>query len=200
MEEIWKKVVGFEDLYEVSSMGRVRCIGRYVKKMNNGVMVNAYYTPRILCQRYVPEGYLLVNLNKGKNQLSFRVHRLVAQAFIPNPDNKPFINHINGNPDDNRVENLEWCTPSENAIHAIKTGLAKKQGRSKPVAQLDESGNIIAVYINANKAAVAIGKSTQCGRNIREVCEKGYGHCGGWLWKRISFDEYDEYKQHYAKE
>ena len=192
MEEVWKKVVGFEGLYEVSSMGRVRCIGRYVEKLNHGTKVNAYYTPRILEQRYVPEGYLLVSLNSGKNQQSFRVHRLVAQAFIPNPDSKPFINHINGHPDDNRLENLEWCTPSENMIHAIRTGLVKRNGRAKPVAQLDDNGEIISVYASANKAALAIGKSMQCGRNIREVCEKGYGHCGGFAWKRISLDEYDE--------
>ena len=192
MEEVWKKVVGFEELYEVSSMGRVRCVGRYVEKLNHGTMVNAYYVPRILAQHYVPEGYLMVNLNSGKNQKGFRVHRLVAQAFIPNPDNKPFINHINGHPDDNRLENLEWCTPSENMIHAIKTGLVKKPGRAKPVAQLNDNGIIIAVYTSANKAALAIGKSMQCGRNIREVCEKGYGHCGGFAWKRISFDEFHE--------
>ena len=194
MKEIWKEIPTYENLYEVSNLGRVRSLGKVVIKDNHGTTCTAYYKPQILAQRYHPSGYLLVNLNKGLNETTYRVHRLVAESFIKNPDNKPYINHINGIKDDNRVENLEWVTPSENNYHAYNTGLCIHRGRSQPVAKLDDFGNIINVYINSREASVAIGKSIACSRNIRKVCEKGYGHCGSYGWKWISWEDYFQLK------
>ena len=193
MKEIWKSIPSFEGLYEVSNLGRVRSLGKNVAKNNHGTMCIAYYPTKILSQRY-GYGYLCVSLNTQKNQKGYFVHRLVAQAFIPNPENKPEVNHKNGIKDDNRVENLEWVTAQENTIHAHKTGLCDYKGVSKPVAQCDEYENIIKVFKNSRQAAKHINKSVECSRNIRKDYEKGYGHCGGFRWRWCAWTEYEEYK------
>ena len=190
MNEIWKSVKNYEGFYEVSTFGRVRSLGKTLCKYNHGTLCKTKYCPQILSQRYHTAGYLLVNLSKNKQQKTERVHRLVAEAFIPNPEGKCFVNHKNGMKDDNRVENLEWCTPTENNIHAYKSGLCIHRGRSKPIAQKDDFGNIINVFINSRIASVSIGKNVESSRNIRSVCEKGYGHCAGFSWEWITWDEY----------
>jgi hypothetical protein len=119
--ETWKPVVGYEGLYEVSDMGRVRSldkwcpIGRYGRVKKKGRILK-------LDQRH---GYMRIMLQNGVRAEKFcsAVHRLVAQAFIPNPMGKCQVNHIDGNKANNTVSNLEWCTPKENMQHAIKTGL-----------------------------------------------------------------------------
>ena len=136
----------------------------------------------------VTNNYLSVGLIKNRKQKSLLVHRLVAEAFIPNPENKPYVNHINGRKDDDRVENLEWCTASENATHAIKTGLNNVYKQAKPVCKMDETGTILEIYKSSMLAAVSLGKSKICGRNIRKICTQGYGHCGGFRWKWLEED------------
>lgn len=119
--EIWKDINGFEGCYQVSNTGKVRSLDREVK-CNKGTTIAV---GRILNQYVHHRGYFKVRLmksNKGKN---FSVHRLVCDAFIPNPENKPHVNHINGVKSDNIISNLEWCTHSENMQHAWDTGLSK---------------------------------------------------------------------------
>jgi HNH endonuclease/NUMOD4 motif len=119
--EIWKKIEGYEN-YEVSSLGRIRSIGiNYVTDYKNRRFGRK---PKLLKFHFGPQYYRVCLSKKGK-QLKYAVHRLVAKAFIPNPENKPEVNHINGDKLDNRVENLEWVTRSENAVHAFKNGFFK---------------------------------------------------------------------------
>ena len=119
MEEIWKDIKGYEGLYQVSNLGRVRSLDRYVRHKKIGsirLLKGKIMSPTVSSST----GYLVTTLyNKGKGK-QVTIHRLVAEAFIPNPIEKTEINHINGIRDDDRVENLEWVNRSENQLHAYK--------------------------------------------------------------------------------
>jgi hypothetical protein len=119
-EEKWRSVVGYEGYYEVSSEGRVRNVK----------------TGRILKPRLRPNGYKIVTPSKENKVKTFSIHRLVAVAFIPNQENKPCVNHIDNNPSNNHVSNLEWVTHHENNQHAVMQGRmigprGEEQGNSK---------------------------------------------------------------------
>lgn len=123
MIEHWNKVTDFEEMYEVSNMGNIRSLDRKVRGSFNLYAIKKGQKIKPVLNQ---SGYATVILCNGPTGSKRKtIHRIVALAFIPNPENKPFINHINGNRTDNRVINLEWCTPAENAMHAWKTGLAK---------------------------------------------------------------------------
>lgn len=119
MREIWKDIKGYEGLYQVSNLGRVKSLNHYA---SNG-KVNILYKGRILKQWFDgKKNYLQVQLSKDNKDKKFLVHRLVAEAFIPNRENKREVNHVNGIKTNNRVNNLEWVTSKENKEHAIKNG------------------------------------------------------------------------------
>jgi hypothetical protein len=121
--EVWKEVKGFEKQYEISNLGNLRSIDREVKHYIDGFIRK--YKGSVKKVRLSTDGYLKCNLKNDGKRFDFRVHRLVAEAFIPNNENKPIINHKNGIKTDNRVDNLEWCTISENVLHATKNRLIK---------------------------------------------------------------------------
>lgn len=112
--EIWKPIIGYEGYYEVSNLGRVRRI-----KRGRGTQVG-----RLLKGWLDYDGYWGVLLTKNNKSMCYSIHRLVAKAFLPNPENKTQVNHIDGDKQNNSVTNLEWCTPKENIQHAWRTGLS----------------------------------------------------------------------------
>lgn len=123
-KEIWKPIKGYEGLYEVSNLGRVRSLDREIIYKNGAKHI---HKGKILKLQYDRYGYLYITLNNKCDTKKCTVHRLVAEAFIPNVDNKPCIDHINTIKDDNRVENLRWVTYKEN----MNNELSKKHMRDR---------------------------------------------------------------------
>ena len=153
-KEIWRKITGFEN-YEVSNLGRVRS---WVN--NRGTKQK---TPKISKGSLGKTGYSYASLTKNKNHKNIAIHRLVAQEFISNPENKPQVNHINGIKTDNRVENLEWATNRENARHAWANNLCqRKKGEKNHNAKFtnEQAKQIRAEYIYHSKThgTVALSK------------------------------------------
>jgi hypothetical protein len=119
--EIWKDIKDYEGLYQISSWGRVKSLGRI--KMSGFSKNGTFYREKILCFVTLKKGYYSVGLCKNSIVKRFLVHRLVAIAFIPNPENKPEVNHLDCIKTNNFVWNLEWVTSLENNNHAWKNGL-----------------------------------------------------------------------------
>lgn len=119
--EVWKSVVGYEGIYEISNFGNVRSLPRLIKRKGGDYFDKGC----VLAKSKTTTGYWKVELSVSGKRRSCKVHRLVAAAFINNPDNKPMVNHMDGNPLNNHVDNLEWCTQSENMRHAYDNGLRK---------------------------------------------------------------------------
>ncbi|PKE47263.1 endonuclease [Macrococcoides caseolyticum] len=123
MKEIWKPANGYEGYYEVSNKGRLRSVERKATYKDGRTF---RYKSRLIKGRLDQKGYVLYGLNVGGKKSSKRIHRMVAEAFIPNPYNKETVNHIDGDKKNNRLENLEWATYSENTIKGHEIGLFKK--------------------------------------------------------------------------
>jgi hypothetical protein len=119
MKETWKDIDGYEGIYQISTMGRVKRLVGYSCKRE-----------RILKPCPNGRGYLHVGVLKNGKRKNLRIHRSVAVIFIPNPENKPQVNHIDGVKTNNRIDNLEWNTASENIIHAHANGLCNKKKTS----------------------------------------------------------------------
>lgn len=132
-DEIWKPVKGYEGLYEVSDLGNIKSLR---KRVDSG-KCHRTYPERILKAHPDPKGYMKVVLSdREHNSHICKVHRLVAEAFISNPDNLPQVNHIDGNKTNNALSNLEWCDQSKNMKHAFKLGLKSLSGEFNPAAKL----------------------------------------------------------------
>ena len=176
MEEIWKDIPSYEGYYQVSNLGNFRSLPRIIKYKSNGTR---NYPSKALLTETTKDNYQRIVLMKDGIKTRYQAHRLVALTFIPNPDNKPFINHIDGNKSNNVVTNLEWCTASENMIHADNTGLrdmsTHQPSNSKRIKCI-ETGEVFASYA---KAVKWLGKSnTSISTLIRgtRVCGKALGY------------------------
>jgi hypothetical protein len=160
MIEIWRDVKGYEGLYQVSNMGRVIS--------NNGLLhlnTNTY-------------GYKHITLSKGNVQKTVVVHKLVADAFIENPHNKPQINHIDGNKENNAVANLEWVTQGDNNRHAIRMNLRK----AKKILLVDDEGNAIKEFNNRMEISAYLGRKV-CQDLITRCCNGQRKTAYGFVWR-----------------
>lgn len=155
--EVWKDVKGYEGLYEVSSKGRVRTKeGKTTYRILNGRKQKRVWKSRVLKEKNPSGRDVRVSLWKNRKEKSWLVHRLVAMAFLPNTDNKPSINHIDGNPRNNNVENLEWVTYKENSNHAFDNDLMRNN--VKVVLQCSETDELFS-FRSMAKASEFMGRN-----------------------------------------
>lgn len=206
MEEIWKPIKGYEGYYEISNMARVRAVDRII----NG----RRYRSKFITPYVAHSGYLAVTLCKDGKSICNYLHRLLAVAFIPNPTNRTYIDHINTDKTDCRIENLRWVTGKENANNPItkeririnahtesakEKSLETKKRRGgitspKPVYQFTMDGEFIRMYESACEAQRETGirhiDISSCCRGNR-----GRKSCGGFLWSRTkTIPKYEPYK------
>ena len=168
MEEIWKPIPGYEGFYEASTFGRIRS----VERIAIGRWGRNHRKSHVLSQNDVHDGYKQVKFSIDGIKSQPSVHRLIAETFIDNPHNLPQVNHKDGNPGNNRVENLEWCTASENSQHRNRV-LGKWVGhKKKPVYCFDTN----TVYESSHHASRALGISQG---SIFSVCQGKQLSAGG---------------------
>ena len=191
---MWKMIPNTDCLYYASEDGQIKSGSRIRKYNVHGKQSEYLRKGRILKQTLNNHGYPCVTIKYlDGHQKVVATHRLVALAFLPNPDNKPQINHIDGNKQNNNISNLEWCTASENLKHAFRTGLnkggtpwkgkfGKEHFNSTPVIMCDIDGNELKEFESISLAAIAIGMPQAAGH----ICDCLHGKrrtCGNYRWK-----------------
>lgn len=172
MDEIWKDIPGYEGLYQVSNLGNVRSLN-----------YNKTGEIKLLKPFTSHNGYRIVSLSNNGKLKGYTIHRLVANAFIPNPNNLPQVNHIDENKTNNRTDNLEWCTQAYNNTYGTHTKRVSKSN-SIPVAQYDKNGILINTYLGAADAEKHTGFAHQ---DISKCCRgiKWHKTVGGYIWKYL---------------
>lgn len=182
MKEVWKAVVGYEGIYEVSNFGRVASLERVNAR---GQIVSS----RIKATKPNNRGYIQINLSKDGKQEYRLLHRIVAEAFIPNPEGLPQVNHKDEDKNNNSANNLEWCTNMYNRHYG--TGLERAicnhnydkiaHKNRKYIAQKDENDRVIAVWHGLLAAAKAVGGNKDA---IRNSIKCGY-RSRGYYWSYV---------------
>lgn len=176
--EIWKDVVGYEKLYQVSNFGRVKSLDMVLSYKRHGKNQIRIRKGKVLSPTTMKNGYLRVEMSNNCIHKLNLVHRLVAKAFIPNPNNYREINHKNCDKSDNSVENLEWVSSSQNKIHALKNKLYKNE---KPILQI-KNGSVINEYKSASECYRKTGYLVQCiGKVALGKRKSAYGY--QWQYK-----------------
>lgn len=182
-KEIWKDIKGYEGLYQVSNLGRVKSLKRKVyagrgrMRWEDGGILSSY--------RNNGNGYKIVGLNKESKVKNKYIHRLVAEAFLENPNNLPYVNHKDENKANNCVENLEFCTAQYNCTYNnlhIKNGAKKinNPSISKKIFQLDDNNNIINMFPSVAEASRQFKVSNQAISDCLRGIQK---HSAGYKWK-----------------
>jgi len=177
VKEIWKDVVGYEGIYQISNYGSVKSIDRQCE-LSDGRILNL--KGKLLKPSFDRKGYIRFRLSKNDKLKSFRAHRLTAKAFIPNHRNSPQVNHKNGVKHDNFVDNLEWATNMENSQHSwdqLGRKGSPQDHQKKPVYQVSIDGFFIAEYESANEAfrSTGVHRITAVARGERKTA-------GGYKW------------------
>lgn len=173
--EIWKDIEGYNGQYQVSNLGFVFARKTYVKGFGGTYLKK----PHVLKDACNGKGYRYVTISVNRRRKNHYVHVLVAKSFLPNPDNKPEVNHINGNKMDNRAENLEWVTHSENLLHAVKTGLRKTGAQSSHARR---------VY------SIKDGIEFGCVKEVAELLNMNYGTLKDGLRRNRQYKGFSYYK------
>lgn len=192
MIEIWKDIKGYENLYQISNMGRVKSLEKFRVNGKNGGYIQK---SKILKPQQQLNGYLQICLHQDKRIKHFLIHRLVAIHFLPNPQNLPQVNHINEDKTDNRVENLEWCTNEYNLNYGSCITRMKEK-LNIPIIQFSKYDNFIQIW----KSTTTASKSLNINKGNINGCLKGRYGCktaGGYKWgyaddyERIPFKVFD---------
>lgn len=177
VNETWKDIPGYENLYQISSTGRVKSLN-YRRTSEEKILRPGLNSSS--------SGYYFVSLCKNGEWKYFRVHRLVALSFIPNPENKECVDHINGDRLDNRVENLRWCTQKENHNFPLakknkSQSLINNPKLLKPILQIDKNtGEVIKEYPSIKDASKQLGID----QSQISKCAKGKEKsAGGFIWR-----------------
>jgi hypothetical protein len=174
MQELWKAIKGFEGIYEISNLGRVKGLERVVICKNGQPKT---VRERILSPKKSNSGYFEVQLQyAGKRKMQY-IHRLVAETFMPNPEHKEEVNHIDENKTNNRVDNLEWVTRMENVHHG--TALQRRVDKyKKRVYQYTKEGD----FVKAWDCSVSCAEAGFSPCNIRRCCHGLYTQHKGYKW------------------
>lgn len=172
MEEILKDIKGYEGIYQISNCGRLRSLRR--KRVDR----NQVLKEKILKQSCL-NGYYIINLLKNSHRKCFYVHRLVATAFIPNPDNNPCVNHKDENKKNNNINNLEWCTHRYNSNYGTSKARAGEKHKKK-VLQYNKNGELIKEWESLSKVANTLNTSIS---NISCCCSEKQKTSNGYIWR-----------------
>lgn len=176
-KEIWKPIKDYEELYEVSNLGNVRSVDRYVNAKLNGVLTKRKIEGTNIKPYLHKTGYYIVKLSKNGKRKNIKIHRLVAEAFIDNPNKLKCINHKDENKLNNYVENLEWCSYKYNNNYGTKKERIS-QSMFKKVCQYTVDGKFIKIWDSIKEAQ----KYYKTG-NISAVCKNKRKTTAGYVWK-----------------
>lgn len=178
MIEEWKDIKGFDAEYLISNTGRLIYPEQYVKDKRGVIQHFREHELYPITKRC---GYKETTLRKEGKKINVKIHKLVALYFVPNPENKPYVDHIDGDKTNNNADNLRWVTPAEN-LHNPNNKLYVRVVKTKPVYQLDNNYNVIRKFNSINEAAAELHCTATL---IRTCCKKGNEHYkgAGYHWK-----------------